>query len=91
MVVLVALFYIYCIIGTLIGFIQMWAGNWPKYTVHEDTVGGLASFKTVDLEYSLYFFLLCGPLFWVCYGFYKFFSWVSSLVEEDKDDDKGPK
>jgi len=52
---LALLFYIYCIIGGVIGLHCYLSEKWPKYTEDDYMDGGP----------TVLFFLFCGPIFWV--------------------------
>jgi len=84
MIILVGLFYVYCIIGAVVGAICWMQDKWPKQRLVEDTVGGLASFYETDLNNTVLFALFCGPIFWVGGLFFIIFRWVFSLLKDEE-------
>lgn len=88
MVIIIGLFYIYCILGCVVGCMKWAQEEWPKQKVVEDTVGGLGTYKAMDLDKTLLFALCCGPLFWLAIGFFKCFKGICGILKDKEETDE---
>lgn len=72
MIFIAMLFYVYCIIGAIVGGVCWMQAKWPVYMPNSD--------KVVDDGKTLLFALFCGPLFWISGLIYIIFRRIIRLV-----------
>lgn len=78
MMFIAVVLFIFYLIGLVVGIIAFAAPIYDYPKMNKDT-------NTYDIIPTAKFFLLMGPLFWIVTGFYFFFKWGFSLLE-DKDE-----
>lgn len=78
---LATLLFIYCIIGAIVGMVQWIEESWPKREKIKDEVTGVCTTEAIDLDKTVLFFILCGPLFWIAVFFAICFTLVLKLLK----------
>lgn len=83
------IFTAYCVVGCVVGWVAWCEEKWPVRKIHHDNVGGLGTYVGYNMDRTILFALVCGPLFWISISFYTIFARAAKLLKHDEEVDEG--
>ena len=75
MIFIAILFYIYCIVGAIVGVVCWMDEKWPKYMKDDSAL--------LDGNATIGFFFCCGPFFWIVGLFFIVFRFIVGLLKKE--------